>query len=137
MANAHLIIVTIAFMVLDIITGLLKAIKTKDVRSQCLRTGLYHKAGFLATIVAAQLLEYAAGLTPQIHLDVPLTIAVCAYVILTEVVSIAENVKVLTPEAGGAFNLFPQHSADVDGKPVLDPVDHAPQDDTADENGES
>lgn len=112
MTNLHVIGITCIFMVLDIITGFIKAWKDDDVQSKALRTGLFHKAGFLLVIVLAQAVELAADEIPQIQLDVPIVGAICAYIILTEVVSVLENLKSMNPAIGGIMNKFPAHPAD-------------------------
>lgn len=84
--NLHVIGITCIFMVLDIITGFIKAWKDGDVQSKALRAGLFHKASFILVIVLAQAVELAADEIPQIQLNVPIVGAICAYIILTEVV---------------------------------------------------
>lgn len=112
MTNLHVIGITCIFMVLDIITGFVKAWKDDDVQSEALRAGLFHKASFLLVIVLAQAVELAADEIPQIQLDVPIVGAICAYIILTEVVSMLENLKSMNPAIGGIMNKFPAHTAD-------------------------
>lgn len=112
MTNLHVIGITCIFMVLDIITGFIKAWKDNDVKSKALRAGLFHKASFILVIVLAQAVEYAADEIPQIQLNVPIVGAICAYIILTEVVSVLENLKAMNPAIGGIMNKFPAHPAD-------------------------
>ncbi|RYQ66084.1 toxin secretion/phage lysis holin [Bifidobacterium pseudolongum subsp. globosum] len=112
MTNLHVIGITSIFMVLDIITGFIKAWKDNDVKSKALRAGLFHKASFILVIVLAQAVEYAADEIPQIQLNVPIVGAICAYIILTEVVSVLENLKAMNPAIGGIMNKFPAHPDD-------------------------
>lgn len=93
----------------DILTGFLRAWYEGNISSHALRRGLFHKVGFLAVIVLSQGLEYAADIIPQIQLEMPLTVAVCAYIILTEVVSIIENIKGITPEIDGIVDRLTPH----------------------------
>lgn len=83
-------------MVLDVIIGFAGAIKHKDVQSGKLREGLWHKAGFIGLIALAYVIQYAAQFV-DLGFEVPTVIAVCAYVILTEIVSVFENLCVLNP----------------------------------------
>ena len=83
-------------MVLDVIVGFAGAIKHKDVQSGKLRDGLWHKAGFVGIIALAYVIQYAAQFV-DLGFEVPTVIAVCAYVILTEIVSVFENLCVLNP----------------------------------------
>lgn len=83
-------------MLLDIIVGFAGAIKHKDVQSNKLRDGLWHKAGFVGLIALAYVIQYAAEYV-DLGFEVLTVIAVCAYVILTEIVSVFENLCVLNP----------------------------------------
>lgn len=112
--NWVLITVALAFMALDVISGLCKAWYLHDMQSQALRRGLFHKIGFMGAIVLAGLFEWAAMVTPQITLAVPLMTCVCVYVILTECVSILENLKAINPTIAGIANRFPQHQEEAD-----------------------
>ncbi len=112
MANIHLIIITCVFMIGDIISGLIKAWQSRDIKSNALRHGLFHKVAFVGVIFLAQGLEYAADEIPEIDLNMPLTSGVCTYIILTEIVSILENLKSINPDIGGIANRFPAHPAD-------------------------
>ncbi len=85
-----------AMMVLDVCVGFAGAVKRKDVRSGKLRDGLWHKAGFVGLIALAYVIQYAAQFV-ELGFEVPTVIAVCAYVILTEIVSVFENLCVLNP----------------------------------------
>lgn len=117
MTNLWLIGITCTFMVADIVSGFLKAWKAHDIKSSALRDGLFHKAAFLATIGLAQLTELAAARIPEIQLELPITSAICAYIILTELVSVLENLKSINPDINGIANRFPAHPAD-------EPEDH-------------
>ncbi len=112
--NWILIIVALAFMALDVISGLCKAWYLRDMQSQALRRGLFHKIGFMGAIVLAGLFEWAAAVTPQITLAVPLMTCVCVYVVLTECISILENLKAINPHIADIANRFPQHQTDAD-----------------------
>lgn len=103
----HPIAVAFAMMVLDIATGLAGAAKEGDINSGKMREGLWHKAGYFGLIALAAAYEVAAvwinfevadlgiGMTVP---EIPAVTAVCAFVVLTEVVSIVENLCVLNPD---------------------------------------
>lgn len=99
-------------MVADIISGVLKAWHMHDMQSKALRNGLYHKAAFLGVIGLAQLTELAADKMPEIELNVPIVGAICAYIVLTELVSVLENLRDINPDIGGIMNRFPAHPSD-------------------------
>lgn len=93
----HKILIAIAFNVADIITGLILAVKTKDIQSSKLRDGLFKKTGFLVIYTMAYLLEnYGAEI--GFSIGVPVVGAVVSYSCLTELVSILENVSRINPE---------------------------------------
>lgn len=100
----------------DIISGVLKAWHAHDMQSKALRNGLYHKAAFLGVIGLAQLTELAADKMPEIELNVPITGAICAYIVFTELVSVLENLRDINPDIGGIMNRFPAHPADPDAE---------------------
>lgn len=90
-------IITACFIVLDMITGLIKAFKEKAYTSTVMRQGLYHKAGSVLCVGFSVLVDYAQGWI-DIGLTLPITEAVCAYIILMEIGSIIENVCAINPE---------------------------------------
>lgn len=104
------IIVTVCFMLADILTGLVRAWYERDVKSDALRAGLFHKISFLVSICLAAGLEYAATVVPQIQIELPIANGVCAYIILTEVVSILENIKAVNPQIGGIADRLTPHT---------------------------
>ncbi|ATU19821.1 phage holin family protein [Bifidobacterium choerinum] len=121
MTNVYVIGITCAFMCADIVTGFLKAWQAHDIQSRALRAGLFHKAAFLGVIGIAQLTELAADKIPQIELDVPITGGICAYIILTEIVSVLENLRDINPDIGGVLNRFPAHPSDEPTDPPQKP----------------
>lgn len=86
-----------AFIVLDMVTGLVKAFKEKSYTSSVMREGLFHKCGSILCIVFGFLVDYA-----QLYMDlgvtIPVTSAICSYIILMEIGSIIENVCAINPE---------------------------------------
>ena len=91
-----LLAVTVAFMLLDMVTGIAKGAKAGALDSEVMREGLWHKAGFIGLMALAYALQFAASLA-DLGIDVPAIGAVCVFVILTEAVSIAENLCALNP----------------------------------------
>lgn len=103
----HPIAIATVMMVLDIISGLAGAAKESVIQSGKMREGLWHKAGYFGLIALAAAYEVATvwinfevaelgiGMTAP---EIPAVTAVCAFVVLTEVVSIVENLCVLNPD---------------------------------------
>lgn len=98
-------IVTLVFILFDILTGFLKAAANHDIDSTALRKGLLHKLSEVVSIVFAFLCEYAVQ---YIHLgvEIPLVIAVCGYIIIMEIISVLENIVEVNPELGKFFSKY-------------------------------
>lgn len=95
--DTELLIVTLIMIVLDLVSGFIGALKEKRVMSEKLRQGLWHKSGFIGLIVLAYIIEYAS-LRFDLGFEVPTVLAVCIYIIVTEAISIFENLCVLNPD---------------------------------------
>lgn len=93
----HSFLVPAAFMLADIITGVLQALKTKTLQSTKIRKGLWHKLGLLLIIAFTCALDWV-----QLYYNTPEPIPVCnttiIVIIFMEVVSIFENVLKLLPK---------------------------------------
>lgn len=83
--------------VLDFISGLLKACKQRDLSSGKMREGLYHKSAFVFALILAVVIEHAQHYV-DLGFTVPLIMPVSVYVSLTEIVSIIENLAEVNPE---------------------------------------
>ena len=100
------IVFALIAMALDLVTGFAQAVKNKAVDSTKMRDGLWHKLGFVAAIVVGIVMEeclanvdFGAG----VQVQVPTTAVICAFIILTELVSIAENLASISPELSSVF----------------------------------
>lgn len=91
----------LAFIVGDVLAGMLKAAKAGELSSAKAREGAWHKAGELLIAALAVLVEFGSA-----HLDLgftaPLIVPVCTYLILNEAMSILENAAELNPELKGS-----------------------------------
>ena len=86
-----------AFMLLDVVTGLVKSFKEKAYTSSIMREGLWHKCGSILCIVFAYMVDYAQTFV-DLGVSIPLVETVCAYIILNEIGSIIENLAMINPE---------------------------------------
>ena len=100
------IVFALIAMALDLVTGFAGAVKRHEVDSTKMRDGLWHKLGFVAAIVVGIVMEeclanvdFGAG----VQVQVPTTAVICAFIILTELVSIAENLASISPELASVF----------------------------------
>ena len=92
-----LYVITGGFIVLDMVTGLIKAFKEKSYTSTVMREGLFHKCGSILTIVFGLLVDYAQSYV-DLGVKIPVAIALCSYIILMECGSIIENVGKINPQ---------------------------------------
>lgn len=88
----------LGFIVADYLSGVIKAIKNKELDSTKMRLGLWHKVG----IIGAMALGYCCQLAVNYDL-LPTSFnavfgGVCVYVIIAEAISIFENLCTLSPE---------------------------------------
>jgi len=90
-------LVTAGFIALDMLTGIVKAFKEKNFTSSVMREGLFHKCGSIITVVFAVLVDYAQTLV-DLGVSIPITIAVCSYIVLMEIGSIIENIGKINPQ---------------------------------------
>lgn len=106
-ANCYAVIIAAVFIVMDIVSGLIKGLYQKALSSEKLREGAFHKIGFILVIVLAWVCE-SAVLHLDLGFDAPLVVPVCTYIALTEIVSIMENIIVINPQLKESkiFDLF-------------------------------
>ena len=73
----------LAFQLLDIISGLLAAVKSKSISSSKMKVGIFSKLGEILVLVVTFIIKPATG--------VDLTVAITTYYIFMEGVSVLEN----------------------------------------------
>lgn len=88
---------TVGFILMDLITGLIKAFKEKTYTSTVMREGLFHKCGSLILIAFGILADYAQTLV-DLGISIPVATAICSYIILMETGSIIENLGKINPQ---------------------------------------
>lgn len=89
--------ITFAMIVIDYLTGIAKAIKNKDVSSEKMREGLWHKTSYLVVMLLAEIIEHGQHMV-DMGFSVPIIIPTCVYIIITELASILENLGEINPE---------------------------------------
>lgn len=93
-----IILVALVFNGLDLITGIVGAIRDgEQIKSSKLRDGLFKKVGFVFCYVLGVLINYAESYL-TLPFGVDLVPVICTYAIITEVVSIAENISKINPD---------------------------------------
>ena len=85
----------------DYVSGMAKAIVQKNISSQIMREGLWHKFAYVMAVGLAAFLQIASQ---HINLgyDVPLIPLVCGFIVTIEVSSIVENLAEVNPEIKGS-----------------------------------
>ena len=92
MKQAYPVIVALIFNALDLVTGLVSAVKSKDIQSSKLRDGLFKKVGFIFCYFVAWLVD-TQGHVIGFQLGVAILPVIILYVCTTELVSILENIS--------------------------------------------
>lgn len=87
----------LGFIALDLLTGFAQAVANKMMNSTKMRDGLWHKCGFVLVMLLAALIEWAMRYI-DLGFTLPLFVPVCVFIMLTEIVSIFENICKLSPE---------------------------------------
>lgn len=91
----HSIGVALLFNLADLVTGLIAALKAKELQSSKLRDGIFKKIGFLICYFLALMID-TYGSEVGFDLEVKLLPIVLGFVCLTEVISIIENISKIT-----------------------------------------
>lgn len=94
----EMITVALVFNGLDLITGICGAVRDGEkIQSSKLRDGLFKKVGFVFCYILGVAINYA-----EVYLSLPFGVdllpVICSYAIITEVVSIIENISKINPD---------------------------------------
>ena len=95
-------VITFLFILLDILSGVISAIKTGDWSSTKMREGLFHKTAIILTIICAYLCDYGQNYI-NLGYEIPITETVLIYICFMELGSVAENILKINPELGNIF----------------------------------
>ena len=88
----------IAFILLDVVSGLVSAYARHAISSQKLRTGLWHKLGYFFVVFCAIIIEWTMTKGLDLGFSLPLVVPICVWVSLMEIVSILENAAQINPD---------------------------------------
>lgn len=97
MSSISPVIVALCFNALDFITGLVAALRNKNLESSKMRDGLFKKVGFVFCYLLAMLLDHH-GETMGVILPFDILPVIVTYVVTTEIVSIIENICQINPD---------------------------------------
>lgn len=106
------VIIALIFNGVDLITGIISAIKNKEIKSSKLRDGLFKKVGFMFCYFVAWLVD-TYGEYIGFQFGVSILPIIILYVCTTELVSIIENICKINPDLlpEKLMNLF--HISDI------------------------
>lgn len=92
----NLLLVTLVFIVMDVVMGLVKALETKSFKSLKMREGLFHKLGEILCVVFGMVCEMSFPIV-GITVKLPIVSTICIYIIIMETGSIVENLAAISP----------------------------------------
>lgn len=97
--------IVLAFILSDLLTGLLAALKNKQFKSAIMREGLFNKVGELAALGLAVMCD---KFSPFVNIELPVDLVTVAasYLVLMEIGSILENIRKLSPAAADVLGKF-------------------------------
>lgn len=84
-------VIVVAFILVDIVSGVLAAVYEKNLSSTVMREGLLRKAALVLILVVATLIDLGQGVL-DLGFNVPFVPLASAYIALMEILSIFENV---------------------------------------------
>ncbi len=109
MQDAYICGAVLAFILLDVISGFVAALKNNEVSSSVMREGLFKKCGSIMLVIAAVAVEHIGtyvGMDDSI--TVAIVLSVGALIVIMELTSVLENICKLNPDIPIAkvFDLF-------------------------------
>ena len=116
MEQFYPIIIALVFNALDLITGIITAVKNKDIQSAKLRDGLFKKVGFMLCYFVAWLVD-TQGTRIGFQIGISILPIIILYVCTTELVSILENIckinsDILPEKLMKLFHIFDEKKED-------------------------
>lgn len=91
------IVIVLAFILLDVVSGLVKACSTTGFDSSVMRQGFFHKLGELLSVSLCVVVDVSL---PRlgIPVNVDFSAVCCVYLVIMEIGSILENIGAINPE---------------------------------------
>ncbi len=100
--NYQVFLVTLVFILMDIVTGYGQALANKTVKSEKMRQGFWHKLAIILALLVAGMVDVTIqlGIGEQLGFVTPIFECACGYIMLMELTSILENIVKMNPELG-------------------------------------
>ena len=96
------LLVSLAFIVFDVLTGWLKAYITATINSSIMRTGLLRKIGEIMAVLFGYMCQYSLPLL-GLNISAPFAGAITTYIVLMETASVIENICAMNPNLRDAL----------------------------------
>lgn len=91
MVQLYQVLFALVFNAIDLLTGIMYAVKEKDLTSSKLRDGLFKKSGFIACYFIGFMID-SYGYLVGFNVGVKVLNGIVLYAIFTELVSVVENI---------------------------------------------
>ena len=95
--NVKMTIIVASFILADILTGLIAAVRNGEYKSSVMRVGLWSKLGEVAAILLSVLCEWALPIM-NVDIQLPIIEGVSGYICIMELGSCVENITKISPE---------------------------------------
>ncbi len=95
--NVKMTIIVASFILADILTGLIAAVRNGEYKSSVMRVGLWSKLGEVAAILLSVLCEWALPIM-NVDIQLPIFEGVSGYICIMELGSCVENITKISPE---------------------------------------
>lgn len=91
------IVIVLVFILLDVVSGLAKAVATTGFDSSVMRQGFFHKLGELLSVALCVVVDESL---PRlgVPVEVDFSSVCCVYLVIMEIGSVLENIGVINPE---------------------------------------
>ena len=95
--NVKMTIIVASFILAEILTGLIAAVRNGEYKSSVMRVGLWSKLGEVAAILLSVLCEWALPIM-NVDIQLPIFEGVSGYICIMELGSCVENITKISPE---------------------------------------
>lgn len=93
----------LVFVVLDIVTGVVKSFATTGFDSSIMREGFFHKLGeLLAVALCVAVDEFLPRMGVSVNID--FSALCCVYLVMMEIGSVLENLGAVNPQLGAVLS---------------------------------
>lgn len=97
MTGLNQIVIALIFHLLDLVTGLIGAVRQGKLQSSKMRDGMFKKVGFIFCYALAFLIDNNAH-TIGLNISTNILPIIIVYAVTTEIVSIIENICKINPD---------------------------------------